>query len=361
MPESSAMSRTFRAPGAYVQGAGVVGDPDHLAALSAETAYVLGGETALATVGEALTSALTDAGIDVAAVDGDVTACTDATIDHYRARRDAVGADVVVGVGGGVAVDVATAVAMGGYEFVSVPTVASTDAPCSTISVVYDESGNFLEGRHRERNPDLVLADTRVLAEAPVRFLRHGMGDALATRFEAEATMRSNGDPAAGEASSHVAVGVARECYRRLETHGTDALAAARRGAVTPALERVVEANVLLSGLGFESGGTAGAHAVQIALTNSGAREPHGLLVGFGTVAELVLQDRPDALDDALALLVESGLDATLDELAGFSGDVARVGELACEHGMANEPRPVTAAEAADAVRTADELVRERR
>ena len=49
-----------------------------------------------------------------------------------------------------------------------------------------------------------------------------------------------------------------------------DGVAAARDvevDALTPALERVVEANTLLSGLGFESGGLCIAHAVHNGLT----------------------------------------------------------------------------------------------
>lgn len=355
------MSRTFISPAAYVQGPGVLADPEHLDLLSGSTAYVLGGRTALATVGDALRGTLPEAGVEVAAVDDDVAACTRETIERYRDRRDAVDADVVVGVGGGVAVDVATAVATGPFEFVSVPTIASTDAPCSTVSVVYDEAGNFEEVLLRDRNPDVVLTDTRVIADAPTRFLRYGMGDAFATRFEAEATMRANAETATGDASSYAALDVARECYRRLEEFGTSALAASRRGSVTPAFERIVEANVLLSGLGFESAGTAGAHAIQIGLTNAGVREPHGVLVGFGTIAELVLQDREAELDAALDLAVELGLDVTLADLGVHEDEVEEVGAIACEHGMEREPRPVTPEGAADAVRAADELLAERR
>lgn len=355
------MSRTFISPTAYVQGPGALENPAHFDVLTGEAAYVLGGETALSTTGDALAATLREAGVAVAAVDDDVTACTHDTVEHYRDRRDAVGADVVVGVGGGVAVDIATAVAMGESEFVSVPTIASTDAPCSTVSVVYDDAGNFEEVLFRDRNPDVVLVDSAVIAGAPTRFLRHGMGDAFATRFEAEATMRSNSETATDDATSYAALDISRECYRRLETYGTSALAASRRNAVTPAFERVVEANLLLSGLGFESAGTAGAHALQIGLTNVGVREPHGVLVGFGTIAELVLQDREADLDAALDLAVELGLDVTLDDFGVDDDDLARVGEIACENGTEREPRSVTPAEAADAIRAADALLQQRR
>ena len=358
------MTRRFIAPGAYVQGAGALDDAAaEFAELDADQAYVLGGETALSTVGDRLTDGLAAADISVAAVADGVGRCTDPVLDDHEARVRDAGVDLVVGVGGGVAMDVATAVAdRTDAALAVVPTIASTDAPTSTVAVVYDDEGNFREVRYRDRNPDLVLVDTAVVAGAPARFLAYGMGDAIATRFEAHAVGRSGTATDAGGQSSHAAVALADEAYDRVEEYGTDALAAVRRDAVTPAVERVVEANTLLSGLGFESGGTAGAHAVQIGLTNVGVREPHGLLVGFGTVAELVFEDAdPAVLDDLLDLLFEIDLDVTLDELGVADADLHRVGEVAREHGIGDEPVDPSAERVADAVRTADELVRERR
>ena len=43
-------------------------------------------------------------------------------------------------------------------------------------------------------HPDLVLVDSNIIAEAPVRFLASGMGDALATYFEAQASVLSNSE-----------------------------------------------------------------------------------------------------------------------------------------------------------------------
>ena len=352
------------APGIYVQGPGVLENAaEPLGRLRGRTAHLLGGRTALSVAEGPLVASLDEAEFDTVAVDDDVEACTRATVADYASRVADSGADVVVGVGGGVAIDVATVVAAEtGTEFVSVPTIASTDAPCSALGVIYDEEGNVLGPSHRGRNPEVVLVDTRVIARAPVRFLQHGMGDAFSTRFEAEAVAQSGATTAAGGRSSETALLIAREAYDRLRRYGPDALAAARRDAVTPAFEKIVETNVLLSGLGFESGGTAGAHAIQGGLTNTGVREPHGVLVGFGTVAECVLQDRdPAEFDEALSVYFDCGLDVTLDELGVDDAQVEEAGRIACERGMEKEPRSVTPEDVADAVRTADELIRERR
>lgn len=358
------MHRRFVSPRAYVQGAGALDDADaEFDRLDADRAYVLGGDTALATAGDAVSAGLADAGIEAARTVAGVDRCTDPVLDDHVDAAAGAGADLVVGVGGGVAMDVATAVADRlDAGLAVVPTIASTDAPTSTVAVVYDDAGNFREVRYRDRNPELVLVDTAVVAEAPARFLAYGMGDAVATRFEAEAVAATGGATDADGASSFAAQALAEEAYRRVREYGPDALAAVRRDAVTPAVERVVEANTLLSGLGFESGGTAGAHAVQIGLTNVGVREPHGLLVGFGTVAELLARDAdPDRTADVLGLLFEIDLDVTLAELGVGEDDLATVGEVACDHGMALEPFDATPRRVADAVKATDELIRERR
>ena len=60
------------------------------------------------------------------------------------------------------------------------PTIAATDAPTASACVVYSNEGSVVD-YFTTSNPDYVLVDTRIIAEAPARFLVSGMGDALAT------------------------------------------------------------------------------------------------------------------------------------------------------------------------------------
>ena len=199
-----------------------------------------------------------------------------------------------------------------------VPTIAATDAPCSALSVVYSEEHVFLAYDYLPRNPDIVMVDSEIVAKAPARFLVSGMGDALATWFEARAGAASESNTCAVCAPGKpawTALNMAKLCYETLLSNGLQAKISAEAGVVTEALERIIEANILLSGIGFESGGLAGAHAIHNGLTVLEETHAcyHGEKVAFGTVTQLFLEnaDRTE-LDQVYDFCEQIGLPTTL-------------------------------------------------
>lgn len=284
------------------------------------------------------------------------------------AARD-MKADALVAVGGGKAIDTAKAAAHPArLPLIVVPTVASTDAPTSALAVVYNDDGSFLEYRFFDSNPDAVLVDTDVIAHAPVRLLVAGMGDGLSTYFEATASSTTRKPTMAGGPPLQAGLALARLCYETLLDDGVAARHAAERGVVTPALDRVIEANTLLSGLGFESGGLAAAHAIHNGLTVLHETHSywHGEKVAFGTISLLVLEGRPQELiDEVVDLCLRIGLPVTLSDI-GVHADaetLAPVAEAACAEGetIHNEPFPVTREMVVAAMLGADAIGHERR
>ena len=119
------------------------------------------------------------------------------------------------------------------------------------------------------------------------------MGDALATYFEARACQRSEATSCAGGNTTGAAMALAELCFDTLMEEGVKAKIALEAGVCTPAVEKIIEANTLLSGIGFESAGLAGAHAIHNGLTvlEECHHMYHGEKVAFGTLAQLVLEN----------------------------------------------------------------------
>src|SRR5204863_6330285 len=118
------------------------------------------------------------------------------------------------------------------------------------------------------------------------------------TWFEAKACATGNVKNLRGGTSTQSALALAKLCYETLLADGTDALRAIETRVVTPALERLVEANTLLSGLGFESSGLAAAHAIHNGLTTAPPTHEffHGEKVAYGVLVQLILEGKPRSL-----------------------------------------------------------------
>jgi glycerol dehydrogenase len=266
--------------------------------------------------------------------------CTKAEADALSKKAGDFAADVVVGVGGGSALDTAKAVFdQIDSALVTIPTVASNDAPCSALAVQYDEGHRLVGFLMLKRNPDLVLVDSKVIAEAPTRFLVAGMGDAMATWFEANTCSKSNAKNVHDGVSTSAALSLARLCHDTLMEYGLAAKLAVDRKALTPAVEKVIEANILLSGLGFESGGVAAAHGIQDGMHGLPGTEGslHGEMVAFGTIAQLVLENYPKAeIDRVIAFFNAVGLPVSLRQLGVSDAspeNLMKAAEAACAEG----------------------------
>ncbi|MFI2755054.1 glycerol dehydrogenase [Cellulomonas sp. P22] len=358
--------RTFISPARYSQGRGAITTLGAQLAPIGSTPLVVADDDVWGLVSDLVTGSLQAADLPVQRETFGRFA-TAAAVDHLAERIRAVGADVVVGVGGGSTIDAVKAAGhLAGIRWVSVPTIASTDAPCSALSVIYTEDGAFEEYRFFPHNPDLVLVDTQLVANAPARFLVAGIGDALATWIEARAVAEARSTTMAGGQPTTTGTALARLSWDVLWENALPAVWAVRQHLVTPAVDKVVEANTLLSGVGFESGGLAAAHAIHNGLT--AAPQTHGLMhgqkVNIGSVTQLVLEGATQEARDFVEFTTRVGLPNTLTEIGLSTDDVddlTRVAELALAEGETIHAMPftITVPELVDALRSIEGFSRE--
>lgn len=328
------MRKILIAPQRYVQGEGELTNLGMYVKKLGSKALLVANPDDQARVQDRLNEAVSKAGITLvpAGFGGEITGVE---IERISELMRSSGCDVVVGLGGGKALDSAKAVAdENKVPCIVVPTIASTDAPCSSLAVVYTAEGVFERGIFLARNPDVVLVDTEIIANAPARFLISGMGDALATYFEARSCHRAFGVNVSGAASTRAALAIALECYNILMEDSLQAIAAVESKVVTQALENVIEANILLSGIGFESGGLGAAHSIHNGLTAlpQTHRYFHGEKVAFGVIVQLVLENAPtEEINRILAYCQSVGLPTSLAQLGveATRENVQKVAEIA--------------------------------
>jgi len=357
----------IQSPGKYIQGAGLFGQIGAHVSPLADNVAVLADKFVLSILQDKLSGSLNASGVrhTIVPFNGE---CSRTEIERVKNIAEQNGAKAVIGVGGGKTLDAAKAVAYyAGLPVVVCPTIASTDAPCSALSVIYTDAGEFESYLFVPNNPERVLVDTEVVANAPVRLLAAGIGDALATWFEARACANSGADTMAGAKVSPTALTLAKLCYETLLENGRKAASAVKDKVVTPAVERVVEANTYLSGVGFESGGLAGAHSVHNGLTvlPETHHNLHGEKVTFGLLTQLMLENADNAeLEQVVGLCVDVGLPVTLAQI-GVTEDIEakmrQVAEAACAEGdtMGNMPGNVQPADVYAALLAADRFGRD--
>ncbi|MBC7190117.1 glycerol dehydrogenase [Candidatus Aerophobetes bacterium] len=313
------MSLIIGNPSKYIQGKGALKEIGrYVSVMGGKKVLLMGGRTALSVSKEKIIQSLKSHEIEcVVEIFGGES--TRSEINRLVDTGKKEGCNFVIGVGGGKAVDAAKAVSY--YmetPLALVPTIAATDAACSAQAPIYTDEHAFEELIIRPKNPDIVLTDTEIIVKAPIRFLVAGMGDALSTKFEAEACWKAGVINFHGGSVGESALCLARWCTDTVMDYGVEAKKFAENGEVTRTVEKVVEACVYASSVSFENCGLSVAHGYQVGFTTLKETQNslHGEIVGFSTCAHVVFENQPkEVIDKVFNFCLDVGLPVTLSQI----------------------------------------------
>jgi glycerol dehydrogenase len=343
--------RVLVAPQRYIQGAGVLDHTGHYinSLMKVQRAGILASRRGLGAQGAQVTRSLKAESIESVSAQFNGECCLPEIETQVEALVDQR-IDCLIAVGGGKVADAGKCIAYRlDIPVVVVPTLAATDAPCSALSVVYTPEGTTDDVEFFPQNPEMIIVDTDVVADASERYLVAGMGDAMATWYEARVCLNN---PAArnmlGALPTLASCAMSEICAHTLFEHGEAAAESVRANKNDEAVDKVVEANTLLSGLGFESGGLALAHAIAVSYPGIDVVHDtylHGEMVAMGTMAQLAMEQSDDA-ERVARFFARVGLPIHLEQLSlslQHRGELDTLIEATLERQIAHHmPMPVT-------------------
>lgn len=265
--------------------------------------------------------------------------CCETSLKALRKAAKEHKADIIIGIGGGKALDTAKLVAHQlTLPVITIPTSAATCAAWTALSNVYSTTGAFLYDVALSRCPELLILDYNLIQTAPQRTLVAGIGDAIAKWYEASV---SSGN------SQQTLIIAAVQQARVLRDILLQNSATALQSPGTEIWQEVVDATVLLAGVIGGLGGaqcrTVAAHAVHNGLTHiSGHNSIHGEKVAYGILVQLRLEEMiqgnqlaASARQQLLKFYAEIGLPQKLADLG--LGNIT-LGELQTAAEISLEP-----------------------
>ena len=313
----SALTQIFGSCNRYVQGYGELDRLKNHVEWMGTKFLVLASKNRLHDLREKVSSAMEGMTLSFVQFEGE---CSWREIHKLEKLVQEYKVDAILGIGGGKVADTAKVVAYTQRIKVAViPTIAASDASTSAASLIYRNDGTIEEVLNFAESPNLVLVDTEILLNAPVRLFAAGMGDALSTYIGGKVCQDNYYNNHFLANGTYTGLAIAEQSYELLMRFGRQAKQAAEEKALTHAFNVVTEVNILMSGLGFENNGSASDHSFYFGTLGLPGREDyvyHGEGVAFSTCCQLVMQGaETKQLDEIYCFCRDVGLPVTFDDM----------------------------------------------
>mgnify|MGYP001265024364 FL=1 len=282
-------------PTVYIQEPNILREAGDWLGKYGSRLFVVSGHRAWRKAGASVEQSLKAAGLffKVCRFQG---SCTYAEAERIRALIPK-GTDLIVAVGGGQCMDTAKLVAArAGLPVATIPTLASTCASTTPLSIMYDGEHRYVGVEYYDRCPVLTLVDTGVIAEAPYRYLIAGIGDALAKWYEAYPINEGK----SLDARTRLGLKIAELARDLLLEHGEQAISENKQGKAGLAIRQIIDVNIyyagLVGGIGHYTCRGSAAHSFHngmVGIIQGIDQMYHGEIVAFGILCQLVLEGKP--------------------------------------------------------------------
>ncbi len=309
---------------------------------------VIGGPTTTPLVMDQVRQSFEEAGV-VPAVRVHTGQCSRAWAERYRREASDSGCTLILGIGGGKCLDLAKCAAtFGDMDLICVPTSVATCVASSSVCIMYQEDGSPDGSVPMNKEVDVVIADTDVIATAPKRTLAAGIFDSIAKLPEVvhNATITNYRDCSL---EKYICTVNAQAIYQFLTGEGANVY---DKGLASGRFTDLILTNLLHTSVvsGFSSGlnQLALAHGLYDFMrrhfTQEAAAFLHGEIVAVGILMQMGFNEvHPVYLSEVRELMRYMKMPDTLDKL-GFTQSGGSV-ELLLDYlisstGLQDQDRP---------------------
>lgn len=249
--------------------------------------------------------------------------CTYKEINLVVKKIEEIGAQAVIGIGGGKTSDTVKAAGnIAGITVITVPTIASNCASWASHSAIYNSEGRAVEYLPAKSNPNIIYIDEKIIFEAPVRYFKAGIADTLAKWVETK-TYLENFKRDTLDLETEFAVYLAEKSYKELLEISSKAVNDVENGILSENVRRSIKHIIVTAGLIGGIGGNAccavAAHSINNGLTVIPEKYKgtlHGESVGFGNIVQLVLNKESDGkINELVNFYQESGIKVSLADI----------------------------------------------
>ncbi len=296
-------------------------------------ALIIGGKTALNVIGNEFFKSIEDANVEFE-IEEFIGYPSENNIEKFLVQLKNINADIIIGIGGGKVLDLVKAIGeRSGVIVITVPTIAATCAAWSALTIIYDDDGHYVSNMKLNNSPQLVLADTKILAEAPIRYLKAGIGDTIAKWYETYPYKFKHGN----DITLKISMKISELALEMLEENSLRLVNETNLDYKSKYIDEVLDSIIMLAGL---AGSIKGenvrpnlAHRIHNALTviDDTHETIHGEKVSFGLIVQFILEEKPEKeLENIVEFFNKLDLPITLQQL-GIKTNVNEKIHLLCK------------------------------